>query len=145
MVPRVDTAEEAAAAVRRMRYPPRGTRGVAHMNRAKGWGLGSEDVDALCLIQVETRGAVAEAAAIAAADGVDVLFVGPSDLGAALGTTELPLDRVVEAADAYGKAAGILARSRADGERYIEQGFRFVGIGSDSLFLAQGARVASGS
>jgi 2-dehydro-3-deoxyglucarate aldolase/4-hydroxy-2-oxoheptanedioate aldolase len=145
MVPRVDTAEEAAAAVRRMRYPPRGTRGVAHMNRAKGWGLGAEEGDALCLIQIETRGALEQAAAIAAADGIDVLFVGPSDLGAALETTKLPLDRVIDAARSHGKAAGILARSRQDGERYIEQGFRFVGIGSDSLFLAQGARSASGS
>ncbi|HEV8685872.1 MAG TPA: aldolase/citrate lyase family protein [Gaiellaceae bacterium] len=145
MVPHVDTAEEAAAAVRRMRYPPRGTRGVAHMNRAKGWGLGAEEGDALCLIQIETRGALEQAAAIAAADGIDVLFVGPSDLGAALETTKLPLDRVIDAARSHGKAAGILARSRQDGERYIEQGFRFVGIGSDSLFLAQGARSASGS
>lgn len=145
MVPRVDSADEAAEAVRRMRYPPRGTRGVAHMNRAKAWGLGAEEGDALCLIQIETRGAVEQAVAIAAADGVDVLFVGPSDLGAALGTKELPLERVVEAAGAHGKAAGILARTREDGERYIEQGFRFVGIGSDSLFLAQGASSASGS
>lgn len=145
MVPRVDGAADAAAAVRRMRYPPRGTRGVAHMNRGKRWGLDGNEVDALCVIQIETRGGVEEAAAIAASDGVDVLFVGPSDLGAALGTTELPLDRVLDAAQAHGKAAGILARTREDGERYIEQGFRFVGIGSDSLFLAQGARAASGS
>jgi len=145
MVPRVDTAEEAVEAVRRMRYPPRGTRGVAHMNRAKGWGLGPEDGDALCVIQIESRSAVDQAVAIAAADGVDVLFVGPSDLGAALGTTELPLESVIEAAGAHGKAAGILGRTREDGERYIEQGFRFVGIGSDSLFLAQGARAAAGS
>jgi 2-keto-3-deoxy-L-rhamnonate aldolase RhmA len=145
MVPRVDTAEEAVEAVRRMRYPPRGTRGVAHMNRAKGWGLGSEDGDALCVIQIESRSAVDQAGAIAETDGVDVLFVGPSDLGAALGTTDLPLDSVIEAARAHGKAAGILARSREDGERYLEQGFRFVGIGSDSLFLAQGARAAAGS
>jgi 2-dehydro-3-deoxyglucarate aldolase/4-hydroxy-2-oxoheptanedioate aldolase len=115
------------------------------MNRAKGWGLGAEEGDALCLIQIETRGALEQAAAIAAADGIDVLFVGPSDLGAALETTKLPLDRVIDAARSHGKAAGILARSRQDGERYIEQGFRFVGIGSDSLFLAQGARSASGS
>jgi 4-hydroxy-2-oxoheptanedioate aldolase len=145
MVPRVDTAEEAAEAVQRMRYPPRGIRGVAHMNRAKGWGLGSEDGDALCVIQIESGSAVDQAGAIAATDGVDVLFVGPSDLGAALGTTDLPLDSVIDAARANGKTAGILARSREDGERYLEQGFRFVGIGSDSLFLAQGARAAAGS
>jgi 2-dehydro-3-deoxyglucarate aldolase/4-hydroxy-2-oxoheptanedioate aldolase len=145
MVPRVDAADEAVAAVSCMRYPPRGVRGVAHMNRGKGWGFDAEAGDALCVIQIETSGAVEDADGIAAAEGVDVLFVGPSDLGAALGTTELPLDRVVEAARAHGKAAGILARTREDGERYLEQGFRFVGIGSDSFFLAQGARAAAGA
>jgi 2-keto-3-deoxy-L-rhamnonate aldolase RhmA len=44
-----------------------------------------------------------------------------------------------------GKAAGILARTREDADRYAEQGFRFVGVGSDSLFLAQGARAAAGA
>lgn len=145
MVPRVDSAAEAAHAVSCMRYPPRGVRGVASMNRAKGWGFGSEDYDRLCVVQVETRGALEEARAIAATEGVDVLFVGPSDLGAALGTTELPLDDVVAAAEGEGKAAGILARTREDADRYAEQGFRFLGVGSDSLFLAQGARAAAGA
>lgn len=143
MVPRVDSAAEAAHAVSCMRYPPRGVRGVASMNRGKGWGFAEDPADALCVIQIETRGAVEQARDIAAIDGVDVLFVGPSDLGAALGTMELPLDGVIAAANAAGKATGILARSREDAERYVAQGFRFVGIGSDSLFLAQGARVAA--
>jgi 4-hydroxy-2-oxoheptanedioate aldolase len=145
MVPRVESAEDARHAVSSMRYPPRGVRGVASMNRGKAWGFGAHDADALCVIQIETRGAVDEARAIAATDGVDVLFVGPSDLGAALGTTELPLEDVIAASYAEGKAAGILARTREDAERYMAQGFRFVGIGSDSLFLAQAARAAAGT
>jgi 4-hydroxy-2-oxoheptanedioate aldolase len=143
MVPRVESAADAVEAIASMRYPPRGIRGVAHMNRGKRWGLGGDETDALCVIQIETPGAVDDAAAIAAADGVDVLFVGPSDLGAALGTTDLPLERVLDAAQRHGKTAGILARTREDGERYIEQGFRFVGIGSDSLFLARSAQAAA--
>ena len=145
MVPRVYSAAEAEQAVRCMRYSPRGIRGVAYMNRAAGWATGSEEVDALCVIQIETREAVAEADAIAAVDGVDVLFVGPNDLRAALGSDELPLEAVMDAARAHGKSAGILARSREDADRYAAQGFRFVGIGSDSLFLAEGARDAAGS
>jgi 4-hydroxy-2-oxoheptanedioate aldolase len=145
MVPLVDSAAEAAHAVGCMRYPPRGVRGVASMNRAKGWGFAEGAADALCVVQIETRGAIDQAREIAAIDGVDVLFVGPSDLGAALGTTELPLDGVIAAANAAGKAAGILVRRREDAERCIAQGFRFVGIGSDSLFLAQGARAAAGA
>ena len=145
MVPRIDSAADAALAVSHMRYAPRGMRGMASMNRAKGWGFGEEPADPLCVIQIETRGAVEEARQIAATDGVDVLFVGPTDLGAVLGTTDLPLEDVIAAAHGGGKVAGILARSREDADRYIAQGFRFVGIGSDSLFLAQGARAAAGA
>src|SRR5215207_322189 len=145
MVPRVDSAAEAAQAVACMRTPPRGVRGVAYMNRAADWGRARDGVDALCVIQIESGAAVDDAEAIAAVDGVDVLFVGPNDLSAALGTDDLPLAKVLEAADARGKTAGILARSREDADRYVEDGFRFVGIGSDSLFLVRGARAAAGT
>jgi 2-dehydro-3-deoxyglucarate aldolase/4-hydroxy-2-oxoheptanedioate aldolase len=145
MVPRVDSAEDARHAVSFMRYPPAGVRGVASMNRGKGWGFDADPAEALCVIQIETRRAVEEAREIAATDGVDVLFVGPSDLGAALGTTELPLEDVIAAAHAERKAAGIMARTREDAERFIALGFSFVGLGSDSLFLAHGARAAAGT
>jgi 2-keto-3-deoxy-L-rhamnonate aldolase RhmA len=145
MVPRVDSAEEARHAVACIRYPPTGVRGIASMNRGKGWGFGADDAQALCVIQIETRGAVEEAREIAATDGVDVLFVGPSDLGAALGTTELPLEDVIAACYAERKVAGIMTRTREDADRFIAQGFRFVGVGSDSVFLAQGARTAAGT
>ena len=143
MVPRIESADEVHAAVSYMRYPPRGLRGVAYMNRGASFGLGAPEADALCVIQIESAGAVADAREIAAIDGVDVLFVGPRDLSAALGSDELPLDTVLEAARAEGKAAGILVRSRNELERELERGFRFVGIGSDSLFLAEGARAAA--
>jgi 2-keto-3-deoxy-L-rhamnonate aldolase RhmA len=73
---------------------------------------------------------------------VDVLFVGPRDLAAALGTDDLPLDAVLEAARAEGKSAGILVRSREELEQELERGFRFVGVGSDSYFLAQASAAA---
>jgi 2-dehydro-3-deoxyglucarate aldolase/4-hydroxy-2-oxoheptanedioate aldolase len=142
MAPRVDSADEARRVVAHMRYPPDGDRGVAHMHRARAWGLGAE-AEPLCVIQIETRRAVEEAREIAAVDGVDVLFVGPADLGAALGTTDLPLDAIVDAARGAGKAAGLMTRSRRDMERAFEQGFRFVAISSDSFFLAEGARAAA--
>ena len=122
-----------------MRYPPRGVRGVASMNRAKGWGFGAEDGDALCVIQVETRGAVEEARAIAATEGVDVLS-SDRPTSAPRRDDGAPLDDVIAAASGEGKAAGILARTREDADRFIEQGFRFVGVGSDSLFLARAPR-----
>ena len=143
MVPRVDSADEARAAVAHMRHPPRGDRGVAYMNRGTGWAGATPEVERLCVIQIETRSAVDQARAIAATDGVDVLFVGPADLGAALGTSDLPLDEIVRAADDAGRAAGLMTRSRADADRAFEQGFRFVAISSDSFFLAEGARAVA--
>lgn len=142
MVPRVESADEARAAVSHMRYPPDGDRGVAHMHRARGWGLGAE-AEPLCVIQIETRGSVEQAREIAAVEGVHVLFVGPADLGAALGTTDLPLREIIDAAEAEGKAPGIMTRSREDAVRALDQGFRFVAISSDSFFLAQAARAAA--
>lgn len=143
MVPRVGSAAEAVAAVAATRYPPRGTRGVAYMNRGADFGAGVPEVDALVAIQVETRGAVDEAREIAGIEGVDVLFVGPADLGAALGTSELPLDAIVDAARAEGKAAGLFTRTREDAQRALERGFRFVTVGADSFFLAEAARAAA--
>ena len=143
MVPRLESAEEAALAVAHTRYPPRGLRGVAYMNRGAGFGAGAPDHDVLLAIQIETRGAVDEAREIAELDGVDVLFVGPVDLAAALGTSDLPLDEIVAAARGAGKAPGLFTRTRADAERALERGFRFVTVGADSFFLAEGARAAA--
>jgi 4-hydroxy-2-oxoheptanedioate aldolase len=143
MVPRVGSAADAVVAVAATRYPPRGTRGVAYMNRGADFGAGAPEVDVLVAIQVETRGAVDEAREIAGIEGVDVLFVGPADLGAALGTSDLPLDAIVDAARAEGKAAGLFTRTREDAQRALERGFRFVTVGADSFFLAKAARVAA--
>jgi 2-keto-3-deoxy-L-rhamnonate aldolase RhmA len=144
MVPRVDSAAEARAAVASMRYPPRGVRGVAYMNRGAGWAADAPEREALCLIQIESPAAVEDARAIAEVDGVDVLFVGPSDLRQALGgPIDAAVDAVLEAVRQAGKAAGILLRSRGELDGALERGFRFVGVGSDSLFLAEGARAAA--
>jgi 2-dehydro-3-deoxyglucarate aldolase/4-hydroxy-2-oxoheptanedioate aldolase len=99
---------------------------------------------ALGVIQIETLAALDAADEIAAQDGVDVLFVGPLDLSFALGVPlqfDRPrftdaLDRVLSAASRHGKAAGILAANAALAARYVERGFRFVAIGSDSTMLA---------
>ena len=143
MVPRVGSAADAVVAVAATQYPPRGTRGVAYMNRGADFGAGAPEVDVLVAIQVETRGAVDEAREIAGIEGVDVLFVGPSDLGAALGTSELPLEAIVDAARAEGKAAGLFTRTPEDAQRALERGFRVVTVGADSFFLAEAARAAA--
>ena len=144
MVPRVDSVEHARAAVAHLRFPPEGDRGVSYMNRGADFGAGGAR-DVLCVIQVETRGAVEQARELATLDSVDVLFVGPADLGAAIGRDAVAdaTEVVLRACEAAGKAAGLFTRERADAERALEQGFRFVALASDSYFLAEAARGAA--
>ncbi|MFC0430940.1 HpcH/HpaI aldolase/citrate lyase family protein [Kutzneria buriramensis] len=149
MVPRLDSAAEARQAVRHMWYPPSGDRGVATYNRACGFGLRPEMLDAepgLCVIQVESRDAIAQIEEIAAVDGIDVLFVGPRDLSHDLGVpgdTSAPVFRnALKRVLATGIPAGILAPDAVTARRYADEGFRFVGVGSDASLLATSGRRA---
>jgi 2-keto-3-deoxy-L-rhamnonate aldolase RhmA len=154
MVPRVDLPEQAAEAISFMRYPPDGTRGLALSTRGAGlFGLGHGDVgvinqEVVGIIQVESPSAVEHAAEIAAIDGVDVLFVGPTDLSHSMGIPGRfddtryvsALERVVAATEGAGKVAGILLRDAKALRTHLDLGFRFVGLGSDGAFVADGAR-----
>lgn len=154
MFPYVNTVEEAQAAVASTRYPPAGVRGVSRFNRASMFGkdfdsiLVGEQPPPLVIIQVETKTAVANAAALAAVPGVDVLFVGPLDLSVSLGVPQqtkaepfrAACQAVIAAAQAEGRAAGILLASPEDYSEAVELGFRAIAIGSDGGFVAQGVR-----
>ena len=156
MIPRLETEAEVEEALTWLRFPPAGVRGVAAGSRGAGLGsVAHADIagynDAILgVFQVESPLAVQNAAAIAALEGVDVLFVGPADLSHSLGIpgrVDEPVFRdalatVVAACDGAGKAAGILLWSVADLPAYLERGFRFVGLGSDIGWLAEGARAA---
>lgn len=154
MIPRVDLPEQAREAVSYMRYPPAGVRGLALSTRGAGLGertheeVASINDQVLGIIQIESASAVEHVEEIAAIDGVDVLFVGPTDLSHSLGIPgqfENPvylaaLERVVAAARVAGKSPGILLRGAGPVPRYVELGFRFIGLGSDVAFVANGAR-----
>jgi 4-hydroxy-2-oxoheptanedioate aldolase len=144
LVPYVQDAQEARRAVAATRYPPEGVRGIAATIRANRYGR-IKDYHAqanrqMCvLVQLETRRALAELEAIAAVDGVDGLFIGPSDLAGDLGylgNNRHP-DAVAVFADACarakkaGKPIGILAPVEEDARRYLEMGFSYVAVGSD--------------
>lgn len=145
MAPWVSTAAEARAAVAAMRYPPLGLRGVAKIQRSAGFGGSFEDyyLNAhkwlLTVTQIETPEAVANADEIAAIDGVDVLFVGPTDLSYNMGIRDQlehpqfveALTKVSEAAKKHGKAAGILVQSAAMVAKCRDLGYTFVALGSD--------------
>jgi 4-hydroxy-2-oxoheptanedioate aldolase len=149
MLPRMNSAEEVTEAIRHLRYPPAGDRGVATYNRACRFGLDPDALDranaeVLGVVQIESAAAVAAAEAIATLDGVDVLFVGPRDLSHDLGApgeltapafTEA-LERVLAASRKHGKACGLLVNDGAAAAKRLEQGWSFVGIGSDSTLLA---------
>ncbi len=156
MFPRVSSREEAALAASNLRYPPEGWRGVATYNRSCGFGAHPETLQTagesvICLVQVETLGALEDLKGIAAVPGVDVLFVGPRDLTQALGCpgdTASPLfvdalEKVVAVAGEAGISAGILLSRPEDVEVYGERGFRFIGVGSDSSMLAASAKIAA--
>jgi 4-hydroxy-2-oxoheptanedioate aldolase len=155
MLPQLQSAEEVRAAVRYLRYPPDGGRGVAL--RTRGAGLGSlthADVARVVnervvgIVQVESAGTVTDADTIAALEEVDVLFVGPADLSHNLGIPgrfdepayQDALRTVVAACQAHGKAAGILIYDAAGLAPLLDLGFRFIGLGSEGAFVSAGAR-----
>ncbi len=154
MAPRVDTADEAAELVRHLRYPPGGIRGVALMTRGAEYGtVAHGEVAAVndrlvTIAQVESPTAVANAAELAAVDGVDVLFVGPTDLTHAMGIPgeidhpdyRRAVAEVGQAAAAAGKAAGVLLWRVEDMDAYLDAGYRFLAVGSDGAFVAGGVR-----
>lgn len=144
LMPQVDAVEQAQLAVSATRYPPEGIRGVSVGHRANRYGYVSNyyqeanDNISVC-VQIESRTAVENVAAIAAVEGIDGLFIGPSDLSAAyghFGELEHPeikeaIEVVYAAGSAAGKAVGILAPVPSDAERYLEMGMTLVAVGSD--------------
>lgn len=149
MLPRLDSAADVAAALRHLRYPPEGDRGVATYNRACRFGLDPAALDranseVLAVVQIESARAVEQVEDIAALDEVDVLFVGPRDLSHDLGVpgdTRAPryleaLDRVRSTAQRFGKSCGLLVPDGAAAAEKHSEGWTFVGVGSDSSLLA---------
>jgi 2-dehydro-3-deoxyglucarate aldolase len=144
LIPFVESAEEAARAVAATRYPPQGVRGVSVSQRSNRYGTVADyfkDInEQICVaVQIESRAGVAATAAIAAVDGVDCIFVGPSDLAAGMGhlgnanhpEVQEAIAAVYAAAKAAGKPAGILAPKEEDARRYMAMGATFVAVGSD--------------
>jgi 2-dehydro-3-deoxyglucarate aldolase/4-hydroxy-2-oxoheptanedioate aldolase len=148
MVPMVSTAEKAEACVRAMRYPPRGDRGLAGMVRAFQYGLHRDMPTPVFYAQIETIEGVENARAIAAVDGVDVLFIGPMDLKLHLQShperTQLDyaacLREVATAAREAGKACGLLCRQTDDFAELQALGFTHLAIETDITLLRESYR-----
>lgn len=153
LMPFVQTADDARQAVACTRYPPQGIRGVAMSHRSNHYGYARDyfsqvNDNVSVLVQIESPTAVREAAAIAAVDGVDGLFVGPSDLSAGLGhfgnvqhpEVQQAIAQVLEAGRAHGKAVGILSGTDADSQRYLDMGLSCLAVGVDVVLLRNASR-----
>lgn len=157
MVPWVNSEEEARQAVAHLRYPPRGTRGVMKMTRACEFGSGFADYfgrgheKLVLMTQIETAEAVADVDAIAAVEGVDVLFIGPMDLTTSLGVQEQfdhpqflgCLEKISRAARSAGKATGILLLNPALLPLCAQYGITVVALGSDGGHVLTGLRASA--
>lgn len=153
LVPFVESADDAVRAVAATRYPPQGIRGVSVSHRGNRFATVADyfDVanDNICVIvQIESHKAVDHIDAILAVDGIDAVFVGPSDLAASYGHLGNPnhpdvqqaIAHVFERAQAAGKSSGILATAQSDAERYLAMGCRVVAVCADLGLLKAGAQ-----
>ncbi|KAM9863588.1 HpcH/HpaI aldolase/citrate lyase family protein [Leucobacter sp. BZR 635] len=151
LVPMVDSAEQATEIVRATRYAPEGVRGVgsalarsARWNRVENYLARANETISLT-VQIESAAAVSDVSRILAVDGVDAIFVGPSDLSASMGllgqqSHPAVIDavlHVISAARAAGKPVGVNAFAPEQAERYIEAGANFVAVGADVAILAR--------
>ncbi|ABO08842.1 HpcH/HpaI aldolase family protein [Pyrobaculum calidifontis] len=154
LVPWVNTREEAERAVKAVRYPPWGIRGVGP-RRSVMYGFADVvkyykewDENYVLLVQVETAEAVENVEEIASVEGVTGLFVGPNDLSASLGAFRdfknpkftAALERVLAAAKSRGKLAGVMTYSPEEAARMVEMGFNFVALSHDVKYLVEGAK-----
>lgn len=152
LIPYVQSAAEAAAAVAAIRYPPNGIRGVSALTRATQFGriagYGQKAAEEICLlVQIETQAGLDALESIAGVDGVDGIFIGPGDLAASLGHIgALDHPVVVQAVEdairrivACGKPAGILTGDAEFAERCMTLGTRFTAVGVDVGLLARAA------
>lgn len=157
MIPGVESADEARAAVRACRYPPDGTRGYgAPLVRASDYGAAKDYIhwangELMLVIQIESAAAVGRAAEICAVDGVDVPFLGVNDMAGTIGRLE-QLDhpdvrRLVGEAEAAmrasGKPMGTVPSAGASARDLLEAGYGLVPLASDVTLLRDAARACA--
>jgi 4-hydroxy-2-oxoheptanedioate aldolase len=153
ILPYIQSAEEAQAAVAAVRYAPRGMRGVAGLTRASRFGAVPDytrraDAEICLILQVETALALSQIEEIAATDGVDGLFIGPADLAASMGhpgaldhpAVKAAIKDAIRRITATGKPAGILTSDAAFARACMGWGTRFTAVGMDIGLMLQAAR-----
>lgn len=159
VVPMVNSREDALRAVRAANYPPRGSRGVG-LARAQGYGFGFESYkewlreNCVVVVQIEHADAIRNLDGILTTDGVDAFIVGPYDLSGSLGRPGefshpeviAALEKVREAAGRTGALSGfhVIPPDWKEAEARIAEGYRFIGLSLDTLFLGVSCREGLG-
>jgi 4-hydroxy-2-oxoheptanedioate aldolase len=138
-VPFVNTVEQARALVRETKYPPLGERGVSVVTRAARFGfadrrhyLRDANRETLLAVQIESREAAENAAAIAAVPGVDLIFIGPADLAQSYGhpaekitpPTVRVIEKIIRAVAPF-KPVGVSVFRRHEVARWHRLGARY--------------------
>jgi len=153
LVPMISSAAEARVAVEAVRYPPRGRRGVGStLARSARWNrvddyLANADAHVSLFVQIETAAGVDAAADIASVDGIDGIFLGPSDLAASMGLlgqqahpdVVRAVHRAFEAVQEAGVPVGVNAFDPTLAQRYLEAGATFILVGADVTLLTRGS------
>jgi 4-hydroxy-2-oxoheptanedioate aldolase len=153
IIPFVESPDDARKAVSHMRFPPRGIRGVSGSSRSSNYGLSADYFQnaekELCLIvQIETAQALAQIEDIASVDGVDAVFIGPSDLAASMGHLGNPMHPDVQAAidDGFrrvkrtGKGRGYLTGNEDEFRRRLADGLDFISFATDAVIIRNAAK-----
>lgn len=152
LFPYVENEYEALAAVQSTRYPPRGVRGVMSAARMNKYGTvvdyyNKADEQICVLVQCETKKAIDNISKVAAVEGIDGIFLGPSDLSASIGKigkfedeeVQTLIYKGLESCKKGNKPAGILTAKKNYAKKYVEDGFTYVAINSDTNLIARSA------
>lgn len=154
LLPMIESGAQAELMVKAVRYAPEGIRGVgASIARASMFNsipnYMSTAADQICLmLQVESRAGLAALDDIAATDGVDSVFIGPSDLAADMGhpgnyhapEVEAAIEDAIRRIQSHGKATGIYMPDPVHAKRYRDMGVNFIAVGADAAVLIKALR-----
>lgn len=151
VVPMVNSPEEAEKAVTAMKYPPEGIRSLGGGRAATVYGddyFEKANDETVVIVQIEHIDAVKRVKEIVAVKGIDSCYIGPRDLAASMGVEaghpdhEEAIAKVLKAAQDAGTPAGIHTANVESVNKRVEQGFQFIALGSDMIFLRSEAKNA---
>lgn len=159
-IPNLTAVEQFRESVRSAKYYPEGCRGLSRQTRNARYGLWNDkeqpyvqaaNEKSLVVVHIENKEMADAAEEICQIPQIDVVFVGPADMSQSLGIPGRSTDprvvevaaKVLKTAEKYGKAGGINVTSKADMERYLDLGARYILYSSDTGLLVKGMKELS--